>query len=87
VLAATYAYALTLARCYNLRRIAFPALSCGIFGFPHAEAAEVATRTMARHSRGLVEVVMVIADRPHLATWRKAARSAAARAAPRSAGW
>jgi O-acetyl-ADP-ribose deacetylase (regulator of RNase III) len=79
VLAATYSYSLALARLNGLRRIAFPALSCGIFGFPHDLAADVATRTMARHSDGLQEVVMMIADKPHLVTWRKAARRVAAR--------
>ena len=79
LLAATYAYALVLAREHGARRIAFPAISCGVFGYPHDLAADVAMRVIARHSRGLKEVAIVIADRPHLDTWREAAMRVAVR--------
>jgi O-acetyl-ADP-ribose deacetylase (regulator of RNase III) len=74
LLAAAHAYALALARFHGVQRIAFPAISCGVFGYPHHAAAALATRTIARHSAGLREVVVVIADRAYLGTWRDAAR-------------
>jgi O-acetyl-ADP-ribose deacetylase (regulator of RNase III) len=45
LLAACYREALTLAEAEGLRSVAFPALSTGAFGYPLAEAAEVAITT------------------------------------------
>jgi O-acetyl-ADP-ribose deacetylase (regulator of RNase III) len=42
LLAACYANALRLASDRGLASVAFPAISCGVFGYPHALAAEVA---------------------------------------------
>ena len=45
LLASAYRSSLLLAQLYTCRSIAFPAISCGIFGYPHQEAAEVALST------------------------------------------
>jgi hypothetical protein len=87
LLAATYAFALTLARCYRLRRVAVPALSCGIYGYPHAEAADVFMRVMARHSAGLAEVTVMIGDAQHVETWGRAACRLAAAVGASSKPW
>ena len=71
LLASAYAYALVTASCYGLQRIAFPAISCGIFGYPHADAARVATRVLLTHTRGLREVHVVLPERRHLDVWRR----------------
>ena len=42
LLAACYRHSLTLAVQHGLRTIAFPAISCGIFGYPAAAAARIA---------------------------------------------
>lgn len=42
LLAACYANALRLAAAHGVASIAFPAISCGVFGYPHARAAAVA---------------------------------------------
>ncbi|HVI58726.1 MAG TPA: O-acetyl-ADP-ribose deacetylase [Luteimonas sp.] len=42
LLAACYANSLRLAAGHGLRSVAFPAISCGVFGYPHAQAAAVA---------------------------------------------
>jgi len=42
LLAACYANALALAGENDVASIAFPAISCGVFGYPHAAAAAVA---------------------------------------------
>lgn len=44
LLAACYRHSLTLAVQHGLRTIAFPAISCGIFGYPAAAAARIAVR-------------------------------------------
>ena len=42
LLASCYRISLALARAHQLESIAFPAISCGIYGFPVDEAAEIA---------------------------------------------
>jgi O-acetyl-ADP-ribose deacetylase (regulator of RNase III) len=49
LLASCYRESLRLAERHRLRSIVFPAISTGIFGYPPAEAAEVATRTVAAY--------------------------------------
>jgi len=46
LLAACYRNALRLARDHALKSIAFPAISCGVYGYPHAAAARVAVATL-----------------------------------------
>jgi O-acetyl-ADP-ribose deacetylase len=46
-LASCYVRSLQLAVQHNLRSIAFPAISCGIYGYPPDEAAEIAVREVA----------------------------------------
>ena len=46
LLAACYRNVLTLARENNLRSLAFPAISCGVYGYPVAEAAAIAVKTV-----------------------------------------
>jgi O-acetyl-ADP-ribose deacetylase (regulator of RNase III) len=41
-----YRNAMRLLREYGLRTIAFPAISCGVYGYPPAQAAKVAVRTL-----------------------------------------
>ena len=47
LLASAYRSALTLAHEHALRTIAFPAISCGIYGYPADQAAEVALDEIA----------------------------------------
>jgi O-acetyl-ADP-ribose deacetylase len=44
LLASCYRSALTLAREHGLHSIAFPAISCGVYGYPLEEAAAIAIR-------------------------------------------
>ncbi|MES2695925.1 MAG: O-acetyl-ADP-ribose deacetylase [Verrucomicrobiota bacterium] len=46
LLASCYASSLALAVEHGLRTIAFPAISCGVFGYPVGEAARIAVQTI-----------------------------------------
>ena len=46
LLASCYRTALTLAGQHGVRTIAFPAISCGIYGYPLAQAATIAVATV-----------------------------------------
>ncbi len=47
LLASSYKSSLQLALDNNLKTIAFPAISCGVFGYPIAQAAKIAVKTTA----------------------------------------
>lgn len=65
LLAACYRNSIALARDHALRRLAFPAISCGVFGYPWEQAAEIAVRecraALAQRA-GPEEIVLVAID-------------------------
>lgn len=48
-LAACYRNCLAAAEDMNLTTIAFPAISCGVYGFPPPQAAPIAIRSLCKH--------------------------------------
>ena len=46
LLASCYRRCLELATAHEVRTMAFPAISTGVYGFPHQRAAEIAVRTV-----------------------------------------
>lgn len=72
LLAACYRNALTLAEANGITSIAFPAISTGIFGYPAAEAADVALREIAALAPALKSVRrirIVLFDEDDLRIW------------------
>jgi O-acetyl-ADP-ribose deacetylase len=59
LLSACYGNALRLADEKAIRSIAFPAISTGVFGYPMAEAADVAIRTVVERAPNLSNVTLV----------------------------
>ncbi|NJD08222.1 MAG: O-acetyl-ADP-ribose deacetylase [Methylococcaceae bacterium] len=60
-LASCYRSAMELADLHGIRSIAFPAISCGIYGYPLVPAAEIAVATLVdflRSSQTLEKVVL-----------------------------
>ena len=73
LLSSCYRESLKLAVENSCKTLAFPAISCGVFGYPIAEAAEVAVDTTAEflESDDFIEkVYFVLFSGPHLAIYR-----------------
>ena len=63
LLAACYSACLRLAESYSLKSLAFPAISCGVYGFPVERAASIAVREIRNFLAGAksVEAVTLVA--------------------------
>lgn len=61
LLARAYRSSLDLAREYQVKTIAFPAISAGIYGYPLEEAARIAIETV-REEAGEIEATFVLFD-------------------------
>lgn len=65
LLASCYWSALDLAKQHGIRSLAFPAISCGVYGFPIDRAARIAVETLARelpHHPEIEQVLLVAFD-------------------------
>jgi O-acetyl-ADP-ribose deacetylase (regulator of RNase III) len=75
LLAACYRNALHLAQAHALASIAFPAISCGVYGYPPDDAVPVAVSSvramLAGHARG-IDVVFCCFDEAMAARYRAA---------------
>lgn len=70
LLASCYRASLALATAHHLRSIAFPAISCGVYGYPAAEAVAIAVRVCNDHkTAGLERIVFACFDAGMLALY------------------
>ena len=60
LLASCYRSCFTIAREKNLRTLAFPAISCGIYGYPIDQAVEIATRETLTELNGNQSIEKII---------------------------
>ena len=60
LLANCYRNALALARNRHLKSIAFPAISCGVYGYPLSEAVTIAVREVSQFARTRSDVERVV---------------------------
>ena len=59
LLAGCYRRSLEVARENNCRTVAFPAISCGVYGYPISEAAAIAVKTVAEFAETHDDVELV----------------------------
>lgn len=81
LLASCYRRALQLADEKALHSIAFPAISCGAYGFPIDRAADIALSTLARELAscpGIEAVTFALIDKSVEAAFRRALRQVSA---------
>lgn len=70
VLRSAYKSACELAIRNGCKSIAFPAISCGAYGYPHEEAAKIAVEVCCKYSQ--LKVTFYLFDRPLFEVFRKA---------------
>ncbi|CAF1114247.1 unnamed protein product, partial [Didymodactylos carnosus] len=73
ILFSCYKECLLLAKVKNYSSIAFPALSCGVYGYPVDKAAEVALEAVEKYPMDLKEIVFVLWEESTLLAWVKEA--------------
>jgi O-acetyl-ADP-ribose deacetylase (regulator of RNase III) len=74
LLASCYRKSLYLAEAAGLEAIVFPNISTGVYGYPKAEAAEIAVKTVTgtlAELRGIKKVIFVCFDRENYALYEK----------------
>jgi O-acetyl-ADP-ribose deacetylase (regulator of RNase III) len=62
LLASCYRSSLDVAASLNVRSIAFPAISTGIYGFPKQRAAKIAVNEVSTHLRDIEKLLFVCFD-------------------------
>ena len=79
LLASCYRRSLELAVQHSLKSIAFPAISCGAYGYPLDLAAPIAVKTVRSFERldALEQVLFVCAQRDVLAAYERVLAAAA----------
>jgi O-acetyl-ADP-ribose deacetylase (regulator of RNase III) len=80
LLASCYSNTVELAAQQTVRELAFPAISCGVYGFPKAEACRIAVQTlrsMPLSELGLSTLYLVAFDQEMFELWQAALQAQA----------
>jgi O-acetyl-ADP-ribose deacetylase (regulator of RNase III) len=72
LLASAFRASLSLALEHSLRTIAFPAISCGVYGYPIDEAASVSHEVVHERDWELDEIRFVLFSSPVYDAWKRA---------------
>jgi len=75
LLSEAYKNSVTLAIEKELKYIAFPAISCGVYGYPYDEAAEVSIQVLQESAGQLLEVHFVLFEAGTYAAWLAEAKN------------
>jgi O-acetyl-ADP-ribose deacetylase (regulator of RNase III) len=71
LLASAYRNCLDLAVSHGCRSIAFPAISCGVYGYPHQEAARIAVSVCTRPEYEKVTKYFYLFSKDMAAIWAR----------------
>jgi O-acetyl-ADP-ribose deacetylase (regulator of RNase III) len=74
-LAKAYRSSVAVATEAGVKYIAFPAISCGEYGYPHKKAAKIAIQTLKESSGGLLEVHFVLFEESTWNAWLAEAKA------------
>ena len=69
LLESAYVNSLCLAIENRCKTVAFPAISCGVYGYPHQEAAEVALKVCYRQEFKALDVFFYLVGQPMVEIW------------------
>ncbi len=72
LLASAFRSSLALAVAQELRSIAFPAISCGVYGYPAEEAAPISRAVVRERTWALDEIRFVLFSVEVFSAWRRA---------------
>ncbi|CAM6025944.1 unnamed protein product, partial [Sphagnum balticum] len=75
LLAKAYRSSVAVATEAGVKYIAFPAISCGVYRYPHEKAAKIAIQTLKENSGGLLEVHFVLFGESTWNAWLAAAQA------------
>ena len=70
-----YVESLRLANAHELKRVAFPAVSCGVYGYPYRDAAKIAVEACRAHAEGIQEVCFYLFSEPVYEAWHTVCES------------
>ena len=74
LLNAAYRQSMRVAETHSIGSIAFPAVSCGVYGYPLHEAAEVALSACLNGGHSLQRIAFVLFDERVFSAWSQAAQ-------------
>ncbi|MEZ5460817.1 O-acetyl-ADP-ribose deacetylase [Dokdonella sp.] len=74
LLAACYRHVLAIAREHALKSLAFPAISCGVFGYPAEKAALVALAEVSRPEARALSITLCCRGERIMRSYREAAK-------------
>jgi O-acetyl-ADP-ribose deacetylase (regulator of RNase III) len=60
LLASCYRESLALAKAHGASRVAFPAISCGVYGYPLAQAVHIAVRECAQFAAAQPQITQIV---------------------------
>jgi len=72
LLASAFRSSIELAINHSLRSIAFPAISCGVYGYPMQDAAAISAKVVGEHAWNLDEIRFVLFSEDAVAAWTRA---------------
>lgn len=72
LLASAFRSSMELAIEHGVRAIAFPAISCGVYGYPMPEAAAISAQLVREHAWDLDEIRFVLFSEAALTAWDRA---------------